>query len=144
MKYNLCWYSAPSLLVGPWEIWMKFYMSNFQGNFIDLWPRYLFWYCPQINVIRPCQLWVNIGSGNGLVPSSNKPLPEPILSQCSLFMKIIGHIGHFRWTGPNVWWEISLIRTYEAHWTNVSWSIIVYRLHWFLSQSYVTVTIWHH
>ena len=24
---------------------------------------------------------VNIGSGNGLVPSGNKPLPEPILTQ---------------------------------------------------------------
>ena len=26
-----------------------------------------------------------------------------------VFMKIIGHIGHFRWLGPNVWWEISQI-----------------------------------
>ena len=24
---------------------------------------------------------VNIGSGNGLVPSGNKPLPEPMLTQ---------------------------------------------------------------
>ena len=24
--------------------------------------------------------WVNIGSGNGLVPDSTKPLPEPILT----------------------------------------------------------------
>ena len=23
--------------------------------------------------------WVNIGSGNGLLPDSTKPLPEPIL-----------------------------------------------------------------
>ena len=26
------------------------------------------------------QIWVNIGSGNGLVPSSTKPLPEPMLT----------------------------------------------------------------
>ena len=26
---------------------------------------------------------VNIGSGNGLVPSGNKPLPEPMLTQIS-------------------------------------------------------------
>ena len=26
---------------------------------------------------------VNIGSGNGLVPSGNKPLPEPMLTQTS-------------------------------------------------------------
>ena len=25
--------------------------------------------------------YVNIGSGNGLVPSGNKPLPEPMLTQ---------------------------------------------------------------
>ena len=24
-----------------------------------------------------------------------------------MFTKIIGHVGHFRWLGPNVWWEIS-------------------------------------
>ena len=27
---------------------------------------------------------VNIGSGNGLVPSGNKPLPEPMLTQISV------------------------------------------------------------
>ena len=27
---------------------------------------------------------VNIGSGNGLVPSGNKPLPEPMLNQISV------------------------------------------------------------
>ena len=27
----------------------------------------------------------------------------------AVFMKIIGHIGHFWWLGPNVWWEISQI-----------------------------------
>ena len=25
-------------------------------------------------------IWVNIGSGNGLVPDSTKPLPEPMLT----------------------------------------------------------------
>ena len=29
--------------------------------------------------------------------------------QYSVFTKIIGHVGHFRWLGPNVWWEISQI-----------------------------------
>ena len=29
---------------------------------------------------------VNIGSGNGLVPSGNKPLPEPMLTQISVAM----------------------------------------------------------
>ena len=30
------------------------------------------------------EIWVKIGSGNGLVPSGNKPLPEPILTQISV------------------------------------------------------------
>ena len=33
-------------------------------------------------------LWsVNIGSGNGLVPSGNKPLPEQMLTQISVAIK---------------------------------------------------------
>ena len=37
-----------------------------------------------MNATRPYWWWVNIGSGNGLVPSDNKPLPEPMLTQGSL------------------------------------------------------------
>ena len=35
----------------------------------------------QMNVAGPYWWEVNIGSGNGLVPSGNKPLPEPMLTQ---------------------------------------------------------------
>ena len=34
------------------------------------------------------------------------PQSQNILSP-AMVMKIIGHVGHFRWLGPNVWWEIS-------------------------------------
>ena len=34
---------------------------------------------------------VNIGSGNGLVPSGNKPLPEPMLTQNCCHMASLGH-----------------------------------------------------
>ena len=34
-----------------------------------------------MNATRPYWGEVNIGSGNGLVPSGNKPLPEPMLTQ---------------------------------------------------------------
>ena len=27
------------------------------------------------------EIWVNIGSGNGLLPDGTKPLPEPILTE---------------------------------------------------------------
>ena len=37
--------------------------------------------CEIVNVTRPRWWLVNIISGNGLVPSGNKPLPEPMLTQ---------------------------------------------------------------
>ena len=40
--------------------------------------------CPDMNVIGLHWWSVNIGSGNGLVPSGNKPLPEPMLTQISV------------------------------------------------------------
>ena len=39
------------------------------------------WNCPQMNGTRPYWWWVNIGSGNGLVLSGTKPLPDPMLTQ---------------------------------------------------------------
>ena len=34
---------------------------------------------------------VNIVSGNGLVPSGNKPLPEPMLTQFYVSLASLGH-----------------------------------------------------
>ena len=45
----------------------------------------LLWNCPQVIVTGPHWWKVNIGSGNGLVPSGNKPLPEPMLTQFSSY-----------------------------------------------------------
>ena len=39
------------------------------------------WNCPQVNAIRPHWWLVSIGLGNGLLPSSNNPLPEPMLTK---------------------------------------------------------------
>ena len=51
--------------------------------FSDWWLRYLLWNCPTMNVTG--HRWsVNIGSGNGLVLSGNKPLPEPVLTKISV------------------------------------------------------------
>ena len=47
----------------------------------DWWLRYLCWNWLKINIIGPYQWEVNIGSGNGLVQSGKKPLPEPRLTQ---------------------------------------------------------------
>ena len=34
-----------------------------------------------VNSLRPSDaIWINIGSGNGLLPDGTKPLPEPMLT----------------------------------------------------------------
>ena len=38
------------------------------------------------------QIWVNIGSGNGLLPDGTKPLPE-VLNQCCLIISQYIHLG---------------------------------------------------
>ena len=53
-------------------------------NFSGWWLRHLLWNCPNINVTGLHWSPGNIGSGNGLVPSGNKPLPEPMLTQISV------------------------------------------------------------
>ena len=62
--------------------------SNFEllgeNHVSDWWSRHLLWNCPNMNVTG-LQWWsVNIGSGNGLVPSGNKPLHAPMLTQISV------------------------------------------------------------
>ena len=69
-------------------LWIVRAMPNIHINsladFSDWWLRHLLWNCPNMNVSGPHWWSVNIGSGNGLVPSGNKPLPEPMLTQISV------------------------------------------------------------
>ena len=55
-------------------------ISKFQTHFNDKY-LYFLWNCYQVSATRPHWSLINIGSGNGLVSSGNKPLPEPILTQ---------------------------------------------------------------
>ena len=75
-----------SLIIGPWSIWMKCFTCNCQTDFSDWWFRHLLWNCLNMNVTGLHWWSVNIGSGNGLVPSGNKPLPEPRSTQFSVAM----------------------------------------------------------
>ena len=52
--------------------------SSLAPVFSDWWLRHLLWNCPSMNVTGLHRWSVNIGSGNGLVQSGNKPLPEPM------------------------------------------------------------------
>ena len=53
-------------------------------HFSDWWLRHILWNCPNMNVTGLHWWSVNIASGNGLVPSDNKPLPEQMLTQISV------------------------------------------------------------
>ena len=46
-----------------------------------------------MNAMGPHRWQVNIGSGNGLVPSGNKPLPEPMLTK-------LASLGHNELNAP--------------------------------------------
>ena len=68
------------LLTSPWGMWLQSQISKFQIHFNDRYLKYFLWNCYQVNATTPHWSLVNIGSGNGLVPSGNKPLPEPMLT----------------------------------------------------------------
>ena len=56
--------------------------GGIQIHFSDKYLKYFLWNSYQVNTTPHWSL-VNNGSGNGLVPSSNKPLHEPMLTQIS-------------------------------------------------------------
>ena len=58
-----------SLTHCPWGIWQQSQISKFQTHFNDKYLKYFLWNCYQVNATIPHWSLVNIGSGNGLVPS---------------------------------------------------------------------------
>ena len=75
--------------------------------------RHLLWNCPNMNVTGLHWWSANISSGNGLVLSGNKPLPEPMLTQICRHMASLGHN------------ELTLSVTTLNEWQNgaISWTI---------------------
>ena len=55
-------------LIFEWKPLVKW----IHGPINSLWPS------DAINLVL--EIWVNIGSGNGLLPDDTKPLPEPMLT----------------------------------------------------------------
>ena len=70
---------------------MEFYICNIQTDFSDWRLRHFLWNCPNMNVTGLRWWPVNIGSGNGLLPSGNEPLPETMLTQICRHMASLGH-----------------------------------------------------
>ena len=91
---RFCWWDQSAITeysyhYTSWELWEK---PEVFSNSIDSWPMLL------MNAHSYSQATIKVGK-----------------TECNLFqllpvfMKIIGHVRHFRWLGPNVWWEISQI-----------------------------------
>ena len=64
----------------PLGIWLQSQISKFCTHFNEKYLKYFLWNCYQVNATTPQWSLVNISSGNGLVLSGNKPLPEPMLT----------------------------------------------------------------
>ena len=102
-RQAIIWTNAGILLIGTLgtnfnEILIKIYIFSLKKMHFNLssgnWRSFClgliapiglsFWY-PFINSLWPSDtiwrhIWVNIGSGNGLLPDGTKPLPEPMLT----------------------------------------------------------------
>ena len=62
----------------PGRFGCDFEIINFETQIKDGYCEHFLLNCLQGKATRPHWWWVGIGSGNGLVPLGNKPLPEPI------------------------------------------------------------------
>ena len=60
-------------LIGPWETWKYFQKHIFQASFTNGYLEVFLWNWSSVSASEPHWWQVNIGSGNGLVPSSTKP-----------------------------------------------------------------------
>ena len=71
-------------LIGLWEIWLWYKISNFQTPIKHRYLEHFFFFCeiaPQVNAKRSHWWSVIFGSGNGLVPSGKMLLLDPMLTQ---------------------------------------------------------------
>ena len=55
----------------------------------SIWIQWLMADCPEMHITGSHWWWINIGSGNGLLPLGSKPLPEPMLTDQSHHMASI-------------------------------------------------------
>ena len=105
---NQCWprstvlHSRPkplrvnSLPLGDLAVIIKTY---FQSRLADWYHEYFLWNFPQMNATIQLWLLVNIGSGNGLVLSGDKPLHKPMLIQIHCSRKtLMFHLVFVQWT----------------------------------------------
>ena len=91
-----------------------------------------------LNVIVTGQ--VNIGSGNGLVPSGNKPLPEPMLTQICCHMASLDHYSFFT---TNSTTEHPLTSGLIAVWSSIIPSLFLLQSNKFTAANKTLVESWY-
>ena len=86
--HNGLWHQqAPvTKLIGPWGIWLQSQISKFWTHFNDKYLKYFLWNCYQVNATIPHWSLVNIGAGNGLVPSGTITWASVDLDPCRHMM----------------------------------------------------------
>ena len=71
-------------MLTPWPLWDAAVTlkepNNFQTHVKDRYLEHFMLNCPEKST-RPALIIVNIGSDNGVIPSGNKPVPEPVLTR---------------------------------------------------------------
>ena len=72
-----------------------------------------------MNATEPYWWQVNIGSGNGLVPSGNKPLPKPVLTKISSS----GYKG-LKYLWIILWWSVIILSFCEEIHSDKSMTIL--------------------
>ena len=88
-----------------------------------------------MNDTEPTLWQVNIGFGNGLFPSSNKPLPEPMLIQ--IYNAIWHHKSTMSWIDICSIWIACPNRTHFSNWLD-PWKI------WNLAETYLYMPVNRH
>ena len=81
-RFNQKWQLPQGLQMKLWGVQNAIFLSS---KFTTKIKKFS-WNCSQVNATEHFWWLVNIGSGNGLVPSGSKPLPEPMLTQIYVAM----------------------------------------------------------
>ena len=74
------------LTLWSWKMQLKYWLGHFQTHTNYRCLGHIMWSRLQIDAAKPHRWFVNISSSDGLMPSGNKPLPEPILIQIYVAM----------------------------------------------------------
>ena len=89
----LCRTEMISCINPSWLVYKKYLSSHEQTSVHDLYFEHFLLTWPHLNATRPQWWLVNIGSGNGLLSSGNKPLPDPKVTQIYVAINSLQYVN---------------------------------------------------